>query len=177
MASNGDRGDAHLVYCMAEVVSRFGFSIDWGEISVSESEREALEPCICCWTFCPMVVLFGHSFFVFIADLEGGISMASVKEVIEDKLNRKVQEKKDELSGTVVLEIAGDGGGTWTINCDEAIITNTDTENPTVRIKMGDEDFLAMIAGDLNPASAMFTGKLKIEGDMAMATKLATVIV
>jgi len=101
---------------------------------------------------------------------------ANVAEIIEKKFFAKLKEKKGEFSGTVVLDITGDGGGQWTLDLDNSTIEKKDSENPTVRIKMIDEDFIAMINGDLNPAAAMFGGKLKIEGDMAMASKLAMAI-
>ena len=39
-------------------------------------------------------------------------------------------------------------------------------EKPTTTIKMGDEDFVKMIQGQLNAMSAYTSGKLKIEGDL-----------
>jgi len=102
--------------------------------------------------------------------------MSTVTEIIEVKLQKKLEEKKGSLNGVVVLDITGDEGGQWTINCDDVKIEKTNTENPTVRIIMTDEDFKAMIEGELNAMTAMFSGKLKIEGDMAMASKLAMAI-
>lgn len=99
--------------------------------------------------------------------------MSTVAEVVEIKVLGKLKEKQGQLSGTVVLDISGPDGGKWTINCDDSTIEKKDTASPTVRIRMGDEDFKKMIEGELNPATAMFSGKLKIEGDMAMASKLA----
>jgi putative sterol carrier protein len=39
-------------------------------------------------------------------------------------------------------------------------------EKPTTTIKMGSEDFVKMIQGQLNAMSAYTSGKLKIEGDL-----------
>jgi putative sterol carrier protein len=39
-------------------------------------------------------------------------------------------------------------------------------EKPTTTIKMGDEDFVKMIQGQLNAMSAYTSGKLKVEGDL-----------
>lgn len=102
--------------------------------------------------------------------------MSTVAEMIEVKLLGKLKEKKGELTGVVVLDISGPGGGKWTLDCDNALIEKKDMDAPLVRISMSDEDFKSMIEGDLNPAAAMFSGKLKIEGDMAMASKLAMAI-
>lgn len=102
--------------------------------------------------------------------------MSTVGEIIEGKVFEKIKEKKGEFSGTVVLDIAGPDGGQWSINCDDATIAKEDMENPKLRIKMSDEDFKGMMSGELDPMKATFSGKLKIEGDMAMATKLAMAI-
>ena len=39
-------------------------------------------------------------------------------------------------------------------------------ESPTTTIKMADEDFLALMEGNLKAMQAFTTGKLKIEGDI-----------
>lgn len=100
----------------------------------------------------------------------------TVAEIIEGKVLNKLKEKGDQLSGIVVLDIAGPEGGQWTLDCDNVAVDNKDTEAPKVRIKMNDEDFKAMMSGELDAIKATFSGKLKIEGDMAMATKLAMAI-
>ncbi len=38
------------------------------------------------------------------------------------------------------------------------------------------ETFQAIFEGDMNPTSAFMTGKLKVDGDMGMAMKLASVL-
>lgn len=102
--------------------------------------------------------------------------MSKVKDVIVGAVAKKLREKKGKLTGTVVLDISGPEGGKWTLDCDNATVKDGDTANPAVRILMMDADFIAMIEGSLNPASALFSGKLKIEGDMAMASKLAMAV-
>ena len=105
-----------------------------------------------------------------------GVFAMTVKEIIEVKIEKKIKEKKGEVDGIVVLDISGPDGGVWTIDCTNAIIKEEDTASPLVRIKMSDSDFVDMIDGKLNAISATFSGKLKIEGDMAAATKLAQII-
>lgn len=102
--------------------------------------------------------------------------MATVSEIIEGKIVNKLQEKKGQLSGIVVLDIAGPEGGQWTLDCDNATAEKKDFENAKVRIKMSDQDFKDMMEGRLDAIKATFSGKLKIEGDMSMATKLAMAI-
>lgn len=102
--------------------------------------------------------------------------MSTVNEIIEVRVADKLKEKADAISGTVVLDISGPEGGQWTLNCDNASVEKKDSPDAKVRIKMSDEDFKAMMNGELDAVKATFTGKLKIEGDMVLATKLATAI-
>jgi len=43
-------------------------------------------------------------------------------------------------------------------------------------IRMSIEDFKSMIAGELDATMAYMSGKLKVEGDMAVAMKLSSVL-
>jgi 3-hydroxy-3-methylglutaryl CoA synthase/NAD(P)-dependent dehydrogenase (short-subunit alcohol dehydrogenase family)/putative sterol carrier protein len=66
------------------------------------------------------------------------------------------------------FRISGPGGGEWyTIikegQCEAAAGKH---EKPTTTIMMADEDFLALISGQLNAMKAYTSGKLKIEGDL-----------
>ena len=64
--------------------------------------------------------------------------------------------------------IAGKGGGDWhTIIKDGACeVVAGQHGAPTTTIRMGAEDFLAMMGGSLNAMAAYTSGKLKIEGDL-----------
>lgn len=102
--------------------------------------------------------------------------MSKVADIINGVMTQKLKDKKGSISGIVVLDISGSDGGCWTVDCDGATVEKKDDAAATVRIKMLDTDFVDMMNGDLNPATAMFTGKIKIEGDMALASKLAMAI-
>ncbi len=66
-----------------------------------------------------------------------------------------------ESEGTIIVDgegaRAGDGDADVTLSADE-------------------DTFRAMIAGDLNPASAFMSGKLKVDGDMGTAMRLAAAL-
>lgn len=54
---------------------------------------------------------------------------------------------------------------------EQTAINNADGEADTT-ISMKQENFLKMMKGELNPMTAVMTGKIKISGDMGLAMKL-----
>ena len=66
------------------------------------------------------------------------------------------------------FEISGVDGGQWhaVIKDQQCTVAKGPHDAPTTTIKMGDQDFLAMINGQLNPMTAYTSGKLKIGGDL-----------
>jgi len=77
----------------------------------------------------------------------------------------------DQAAGVDVVfqfDISGPGGGSWIVVVkDGACKVNEGAhDSPTTTIKMGDDDFLKMMTGELNAMNAYTTGKLKIEGDL-----------
>ncbi|MGQ0610704.1 MAG: SCP2 sterol-binding domain-containing protein [Paracoccaceae bacterium] len=49
-------------------------------------------------------------------------------------------------------------------------------EEAEVTLTAGAEDFQAMFEGDLSPTSAFMTGRLRVEGNMGLAMKLAAIL-
>lgn len=71
------------------------------------------------------------------------------------------------FDGSVKLDLGKDG----VILIDGATISTGDgPADCTVKLSL--DDLEDMVSGDLSPTSAFMTGKLKIEGDMAMAMAL-----
>ncbi|MDZ7699356.1 MAG: SDR family NAD(P)-dependent oxidoreductase [Deltaproteobacteria bacterium] len=66
------------------------------------------------------------------------------------------------------FDISGPGGGSWHVEIRDGAcqVTEGTHDAPTTTIKMGDEDFIKLISGELNAMSAFTSGKLKIEGDI-----------
>jgi putative sterol carrier protein len=66
------------------------------------------------------------------------------------------------------FDISGGGGGTWYVTVKEKAcsVTAGKHEKPTTAIKMGDEDFIKLIKGELNAMKAYTSGRVKIEGDL-----------
>jgi len=90
-------------------------------------------------------------------------------EVLTSKV-RTAAASKDALGKTIKFDIGGeyltlDGTG------DKNVVTNED-KDADCTVKVNKEDFAKMLDGTMNPMTAFMTGKIKIEGDMAVAMKL-----
>ncbi len=70
---------------------------------------------------------------------------------------------KFELEGTGAIVIDGAGARVSDEETDVTLSADADT-------------FQGILSGDTNPTSAFMTGKLKVDGDMGMAMKLASVL-
>lgn len=73
--------------------------------------------------------------------------------------------------------VEGDGGGTWRVDLTSApgAVTAGDGEaNCTIALQT--QDLLDVLNGVLNAQMAFMGGKLRIEGDMALALKLGALL-
>ncbi|TMM55067.1 SCP2 sterol-binding domain-containing protein [Sulfitobacter sabulilitoris] len=76
-----------------------------------------------------------------------------------------------DFDGTAKFDIEGEGA----VMMDAAGARAAD-EAADVTLSADAETFKSILDGDTNPTSAFMTGKLKIDGDMGMAMKLAAVL-
>lgn len=95
---------------------------------------------------------------------------------MSDMINEAVKvlsEKMDgvEIGGTVKFDIEGEG----CVMVTDAGVSAGD-EEADVTLSADPETFQGIMNGDTNPTSAFMTGKLKVDGDMGMAMKLASAL-
>jgi putative sterol carrier protein len=76
-----------------------------------------------------------------------------------------------QIGGTVKFEIEGEG----CVMVDDTGVHAGD-EAADVTLTADTETFQGMMDGETNPTSAFMTGKLKVDGDMGMAMKLASAL-
>lgn len=74
-----------------------------------------------------------------------------------------------------------DGSAKFTIEGEGSIVVDgggvrASDEDTDVTLSADRETFEAMLEGDLDPASAFMTGRLKIDGDMGAAMRLGTAL-
>src|SRR5262245_38431845 len=99
--------------------------------------------------------------------------MASIEEVTE-----RMREKFAASEG-FDSKIKFDFGGDGIVHVDGSqqppAVSNADAEaDCTIKISLA--DFLDLVKGELNPTTAFMMGKLKVDGSMAVALKLANVL-
>jgi hypothetical protein len=109
-----------------------------------------------------------------------GEAVQSVREIFERHLPERLKAKPDvvaKINAVYQFHISGAGGGAWSIDCTCGGLVSAGTV-PSARctVNMTDADFLAVVNGTLNPQMAFMTGKLKIQGDMALAMKLQQIL-
>ncbi|MGC1495933.1 MAG: SCP2 sterol-binding domain-containing protein [Sulfitobacter sp.] len=95
---------------------------------------------------------------------------------MSDIVNEAVVVLNEKLAGT-------DIGGTakFDIEGEGAVMMDGDgaragDEEADVTLSADAETFQSIIEGDTNPTSAFMTGKLKVDGDMGLAMKLASAL-
>ncbi len=107
--------------------------------------------------------------------------MAEAKEFFESYLPAKISKDQDTakaVDAIFLFTIVGDGGGQWTVNLKDNLgVTAGDAGNSECTIECATSDWAAI---QTNPQSAMqlyFEGKLKVGGNVMLATKLQQVLV
>lgn len=76
-----------------------------------------------------------------------------------------------DFGGSAKFDIEGEGA--VVIDAGGARVSDEDTD---VTLSADVDTFQGIMTGDTNPTSAFMTGKLKVDGDMGMAMKLASVM-
>jgi putative sterol carrier protein len=94
----------------------------------------------------------------------------SVREFFEGLESRLDPEKTRGTTATYRFDIAG--AGSWRVAVDDGRASVDESEEPAdCTIRMKEEVFLKLLRGG-NPMTAFMTGKIKVDGDMALALKL-----
>ena len=104
----------------------------------------------------------------------------SVRQVFEELLPKGIAENADkaaDIDAIYQFEITGDDGGTWVLDLtkDSDWISEGPSDDAQCTIEVADEDWLAILNGELNAMQAFMMGKLRVSGDMGLATKLQMV--
>lgn len=84
-----------------------------------------------------------------------------------------VPERAAGVNGTVQLRLTGDGGGDYILTFHEGTYKSEEgvMDGPTVEVTADAKDWIQMSLGNANPMMLMMSGKLKVKGSIALATK------
>lgn len=89
---------------------------------------------------------------------------------------RIIPEKAEGVNAVIQFNLSGENGGMYWLRiadgkCEAGLGT---ADHAKMTLKASADDYHAIVTGALNPTQAVFTGKVKIEGDMGLAMKLPT---
>ncbi len=106
---------------------------------------------------------------------------ASVKDVFERHMPERLRSKPDlvtKINAVYQFNINGQDGGQWAVDCATpgGAVTSGTSGAAKCTVTCTDSDFLSIVNGKLNPQMAFMMGKLKIQGDMGLALKLAQLL-
>lgn len=76
------------------------------------------------------------------------------------------------------FNITGEGGGQWNADIKEGKITISEGINkePSMTVTCTAQDMLAIVNGELSAVSAFMQGRVKIDGNLALAMKLQNLL-
>lgn len=79
------------------------------------------------------------------------------------------------LGYKVKVELDEGGFIFWDGTGDQPEVSEADGEADTI-LRLSEEDFRKLLAGDLDPTLAYMTGKLKVEGKLGVALKINSML-
>jgi putative sterol carrier protein len=103
------------------------------------------------------------------------MSYDSAQQFFDSLQARTDPSRAGDLSASYRFDI--DGAGSWHVDVDNGAVTVTESQEPADCVIATDEQtFLAVVSGKQNPMGAFMTGKIKVEGDMALALGLRDLV-
>lgn len=104
------------------------------------------------------------------------VTLRNKGSIMSDVIQEAVAQLNAKMGGTGFDGLAKfviDGEGGIIIDADGARASEDDAD---VTLSASTETFKAILYGEQNPTAAFMTGKLKVDGDMGLAMKLAGVL-
>ena len=80
------------------------------------------------------------------------------------------------LGGSYAIKLGGEGGGTWTLDFPTATVAKGLKKRPDLTLEISSADFASMMAGGLDVAQSLQSGRVKLHGDARKIVNLATIL-
>lgn len=106
----------------------------------------------------------------------------SVKEFFDTRVPAVLAKSPDaakDVAASYLFRISGDDGGTWTADLasNPPTCVRGESGSPQCTIEATDADFREMLEGGMAAAmNLFFSGRLKVDGDPTLATRLSTLL-
>lgn len=101
---------------------------------------------------------------------------AKIRRMMADMPTAFKPEKAEGVDASIRYNLSGDGGSVWTSRISEGGCTvvegDGDIEVPTLNVNMDASDYIDMMAGRLDGMQAFMMGKIKVQGDIVLATRM-----
>lgn len=99
-------------------------------------------------------------------------------QIFNEMAERFDPSKAEGVNATFQFDLSGDNGGQYWVKLSNGSAKSGEgrVENANTTVKAAADDFAAVVNGDINPMQAFMSGKIKIQGDMALAMKLQSLI-
>jgi len=103
--------------------------------------------------------------------------VAGIFDVTRGKLADE-PERTEGMTATYLFDIVGEQGGLWTLEIvdGKADVRAGPSPDPDVKVTMDQDDFIDMAEGRLEGQEAFMSGKLQVQGNMALSIRLAGIM-
>lgn len=101
---------------------------------------------------------------------------AKIRRMMADMPAAFKPDKAEGVNASIRYNLTGDGGSVWTsVIADGAcnvVEGDAEIETPSLNLNMDAAEYIEMMAGRLDAMQAFMMGKIKVQGDIMLATRM-----
>ncbi|MCU0496949.1 MAG: SCP2 sterol-binding domain-containing protein [Anaerolineae bacterium] len=85
-------------------------------------------------------------------------------------------DKAEGVNAVIQFDLSGDNGGLYWVAIEDGQCTTGEgqADSPRMTIKAKADDYFAVATGQANVMQSFMSGKIKVQGDMSLAMKMAS---